>query len=314
MKDYANNSKKTNKKTKCFFKKNASSFLGKLFFIIKFLLSSVFFLVAVAVIVWIFFSESFQEKNNLIFIYDIKCFNSNIGEIYYASYQPASKKISTYRVKEDHQFVWPNSQQGIMETASFSEYVAEIRDENHNTVLVYPWIIDQLADEVMVVEKTEDCLLLEEGSDVTNSLKKISTRLIWSREELTFLEKVQRWIGFSFADWEEIKVFSQPIKSSDSVLTQCSIAILNSTDISGYAQGLSMILENSGFRVIRIDTFENKNKINTVASVDKPECEKYANLLARKLFDWVEILEDENSDKLTSKYRADIVITLGQLQ
>ena len=101
----------------------------------------------------------------------------------------------------------------------------------------------------------------------------------------------------------------EPVKRPQS-WNKCSLAVINTTSVSGVANKLGEALKAQQFRVVRVDDLaENQQKSSLFWSGQDSEC----GILAKKL----QILLPNSASMTTeaavlNKYRAEIVIFLGE--
>ncbi len=91
----------------------------------------------------------------------------------------------------------------------------------------------------------------------------------------------------------------------------CAVAVLNTTQISGLAGKLSRVIENSGYRVIRVDSADYQVKQSTVVFKQNNQVCSDLYQQLKPLFTKLDAHQSQPSE-LFNRYRADLVILLGK--
>lgn len=92
----------------------------------------------------------------------------------------------------------------------------------------------------------------------------------------------------------------------------CAIAVLNTTGISGYAAKVSSLIEQSGGRVIRTDSYHPVRDQTTIYTNTREKCVQLGKSLAQMMLEDPVLQESSEQQEILNRYRADIVILLGQ--
>ncbi|MGD9129028.1 MAG: LytR C-terminal domain-containing protein [Candidatus Woesebacteria bacterium] len=178
------------------------------------------------------------------------------------------------------------------------------------------------ADLALALETViDDICLVEQNLDL-NNLKQVRD-LIWQR--LKFAKGTMS--KSSFSDILRLYLFSKNsavvlqtenntssssdyLRFIDKTYQQCSIAVLNSTEVNGLANNISTILEKNGFLVIREGSYSEKLSRTTIyhGQINKP-CE----LVLKKVLSFFskESKLEENTS-LVQEFRADLLIILAK--
>ncbi|MBD3250259.1 MAG: hypothetical protein GF381_01665 [Candidatus Pacebacteria bacterium] len=94
---------------------------------------------------------------------------------------------------------------------------------------------------------------------------------------------------------------------------KCSVAVLNSTSISGLAAKYSRILENSGVKVIRVDSYQPEAANSQFFWDSGGECGQLGLELAQIMPQPAGVNSDyQLGESLLNRYRADVVVVLGR--
>lgn len=315
MKDYiqvSNNKKRSNLDL------HINSFLTVLKFFLKLLfivtaLVLVFLIILISV--WLFFPSFITNQSPKSFVYIFKDSDSEIKKIYYAHLNANANKMQLFLIENDYVFSWPNIEDRSISEGKIIDYLNYLREKEMPLHEVNSsWIVGRLVDETIIFEDGMYPNMSEENSDgilVEDSVKRYVTEKISSS---SINKSIQNWIAIFFADWDEPKIYSRSQSLPSTFSGDCSIAVLNATDISGYAQEISNIVEASGLRVIRVDSIPERNDQNSLAVSNKSGCQDLSKNVGSKLFNQYIVLNSEDSKDLVSRYRADIVIVLGSLK
>ena len=107
-------------------------------------------------------------------------------------------------------------------------------------------------------------------------------------------------------DW--LKVRRQ--LSLQEVNPDCSVAVLNTTDVAGTGSMITQVLENAGITVIRLsETPDRLDQTKLLVARPAPFCLSVISQI-QPLFPLD--VKQEVSTEIMSKYRANIVILIGQ--
>lgn len=315
MKDYiqvSNNKKRSNLDL------HINSFFPVLKFFLKLLFivtALVFVFLIILISVWLFFPSFITNQSPKSFVYIFKDSDSEIKKIYYAHLNANANKMQLFLIENDYVFSWPNIEDRSISEGKIIDYLNYLREKEMPLHEVNSsWIVGRLVDETIIFEDAMYPNMSEENSDgilVEDSVKRYVTEKISSS---SIKKSIQNWIAIFFADWDEPKIYSRSQSLPSTFSGDCSIAVLNATDISGYAQEISNIVEASGLRVIRVDSIPERNDQSSLAVSNKSGCQDLSKNVGSKLFNQYIVLNSEDSKDLVSRYRADIVIVLGSLK
>jgi cell division GTPase FtsZ len=117
----------------------------------------------------------------------------------------------------------------------------------------------------------------------------------------------------------EINMMDQSSLNQTEALTNtCSVAVINTTTISGYASKVTNILEQSGARVIRVGTLHQQDEISQsllAYNQTNESCIKLKDDLQNSILPVsVQLADSDQTQKLLNRYRADMVLLLAQDQ
>ncbi len=301
-------------------RKSKSHFFIKCFFliyrkiakllIIFTILISVFLILLTSI--WLFFPQ-FKKHNDFgPYVYIFKCSDSEINKIYYVFLEKSSNKIRLFSVDSDYVFQWANFSNQVMEEGTIADYLSFTQKELiplKNAKLF--WITNRLIDEAIIVNEEIQCNFLEDKSVLTQIKSEVEKNIISQISFSSIQKSSYEFITAFFASWIPPVSFPKSQLPPSSASSECSIAVLNATNISGYAQKISSTLESTGYRVIRVDSVGEKNNQNSILVSNKNGCRQLSTEIGDKLFNKYKIQDNEESDSLVSRYRADIVIVLG---
>jgi hypothetical protein len=97
--------------------------------------------------------------------------------------------------------------------------------------------------------------------------------------------------------------------TEDRNLNECQLGILNASGQDGAATALSNLFENSGLITIRTSSYPQEEPTTTVFHSGKEECARVVAMVSKAFVKKPVITVDE---KITTQYRAPIVIILGK--
>lgn len=312
MKDYNKLSSEKRKANDHFFIKCVFSIYKKIikFLAILIVLVSVFLIFIFSF--WLFFPQ-FKKHNGFgSYVYIFKCSDSEINKIYYALFEESSNKIRLFSVNSDYVFQWPNFKNQVMEEGTTIDYLGFINEEQMllKEAKLF-WMTNRLIDEVIIFDEEIQCHLLEEDSVVTQIKAEVKKHIISQISFSSIQKSTLELTTVFFADWILPVSFPESQLPPSTNSSECSVAVLNATNISGYAQKISSTLELTGYRVVRVDSIGEKTDQNSISVSNKNGCRQLSTEIGQKLFEKYKILDDEESESLISRYRADIVLVLG---
>ncbi len=315
MKDYIQVSNNKRRSNLAIFKDNFFSLFKKLLKLLLIVIALVFVFLVIIISVWLFFPTLITNQTPKSFVYIFKNSDSKINKIYYAHLNANANKMQLYLINDDYVFSWPNIDDQLINEGNTIDYLDYLGKKKMPLNEVNSsWIVGRLVDETLIFEDELQLSTSEVSSNdslVEDSVKRYATEKISLSPNK---KSIQNWIAVFFADWDESKIYSRSQSLPSTFSSDCSIAVLNATDISGYAQETTNIIEASGLRIIRVDSIPEKSNQNSLAVSDKLGCQDLSNEIGSKLFSQYEILNSDKSRELVSRYRADIIMILGGLE
>ncbi|KUK79529.1 MAG: hypothetical protein XD95_0321 [Microgenomates bacterium 39_7] len=280
-----------------------------LLFFVRMILLLLFVGTVALLFIWMATPHFLIGNSNQNFVFILKDSCSGNRQIYYAFFDAVVQEIQPFLLTDSYfvQVVRDEKPRAI-DQVELSEYFSSYLDSGSSTIN-YSWLMKQLIQQELELNVECDGLLDQTSQDNLSLLVIESLQKDMFQNLSQLPEKLRIWLLFKVADWKEIKTSEDAIPSLSSS-SGCSIAVLNGTEISGYAQLLSSILESSGYRVVRVDSSLDKSESSIIAFSKKEECEQLGLKLSDKLFDGFAQLTQ--SDDITQRYRADLVILLGE--
>lgn len=311
MKDFGLKSYQRKKKKS--FKSVLKSFrkiIGKLFRSILITLGILCFL---TIFLWISLPHlvSFPKNTNIVFINDKK--SSNEHEILFASFNVETQKIKAYSLRSDYEVTIFNKESRGQELRDIGIVLTNLKEDEYQSNY-FSWVLGQVVEDVIVVSNLEKLVDL--------SMTKIMRENFISNFSIKDLAQARKNLQlFMFArkaTYEFIDSQREQLPSSAVLPRTCSIAVINATDISGYAQSMTDLLERSGSRVVRVDsTGQDQLLDQTTFAFDKEkeECIGLITTIADHLLlgEPAKINQDQ-TQPLLNRFRSDLVIFLNDDQ
>jgi|GEM_PF-4169001 len=272
-----------------------------------------FLLLLVLTSVWLFFPTIIFDQSPKSFIFIFNKSSSEINKIYYAYFNADANEMELYLIDDDYSFRWLNmndlsiTEGTITEYFSLSKDTAKLLKEANSS-----WMVGRLVDEVIYFEVEEGQLDKYGGEiDVYFIRDVVKKRMAEKISLASFRQSIQNWALMFFSEWNDLKIYSRTQSFPGVYSSDCSVVIINATDISGYAQEVSSIIEKSGLRVVRVDSLAEKRSNNAVAISNKSGCQDLARDISSRLLNQYKILNLDESNDFISRYRADIILILG---
>ncbi|HQM15921.1 MAG TPA: LytR C-terminal domain-containing protein [Candidatus Woesebacteria bacterium] len=306
MKDFACRSKQI---------KDQSTFCPKkgLVFFDQFLKTIGYFasiLLIIFLSIWLLFLPLLSIDDDFSIVFDITNKDCNINKYLFAHYSPDKRQLRYFWLQPDHLVSTPNFREKIVEQSKLNELLTESQIPNAFIVgrLVHHWIKLEIGGEQSVNCESADNFV----KDLVPTGIQMKLGRAFIKEASFSKSNIALWATLAQAQWIEddppktLNTVEVPIK------TECSVAVINATPVVGYAQLVTQVLENSGMRVIKLDSEQSESSISEIIFSPDKDCEVTAGLLASQLF------ADQNSVKLKcdanqiSTYRADIIIRLAK--
>ena len=290
--------------------KSVKKILSKLFKSILITLGILCFLI---ILFWISLPHlvSLPKNTNIVFINNNK--SSNEDEILFASFNAETQKIRAYLLKSDYEVTIFNKESRGQELRDIGIVLANLKEGEYQSNY-FSWILGQIVEDVVVVSSLEKII------DV--NIAKIMRENFFSDFSIKDLAQAKKNLQlFMFArkaTYEYIDPQKGQLPSSVVLPRTCSIAVINTTDISGYAQSMTDLLEKSGSRVVRVDSADQGQRLDqTTFAFDKSkeECIGLITTIADHLLlgEPAKINQDQ-TQSLLNRFRSDLVIFLNDDQ
>ncbi len=318
----------------------------RLLLFFKYSLLVIFAAVTFSWLVWQLLPYIVQLKTdgNIVFVYQSQ--DGYINQILFASTDKAADKLLISFIPSDTTITYSTAEDQVQQTDQLVSVVQAMADLN--LISPSPQIDSSYSRDMDSINRYWSWLLgrLISYDFVTNdidfnehqlrsSLLQVIKQSI-SQDDINFwtlcCQPQQRqklyhnfllYFFLRTADLDVIELESQadlwPALSSASILSgSCPVAVINCTNISGYAHNLTQILEQSGARVIRADSDQQLQALSSTAIAvnhEKDECQHLLARLEQEL--WLQPyipLALEQNQALLNRYRADMVILLQEDQ
>ena len=235
--------------------------------------------------------------------------DGRIDQMYFASLKVDSPQIAVYQFDNDYQT-------SFLEKSNLKVVVRPlVQIELNPTPISLPelsWLSGGVVNQAyeipteIVINRSQDLLKV-----VRQALIQDGVYLNWA----TSKDLVKLWGLMRRADWQELRVVEMNNLPKTAVLSsQCTVAILNTTDINNYAGSFSDLLEQSGLRVIRVDgVAEPVAQSRLLVDPSKAECLRVSEQIKKEVFLSEAIVEEDQAiiKHYTNRYRADMIILLG---
>lgn len=264
----------------------------------------------IALLFWLLFLPWLSLNDDFSIVFDISNKDCNTNKYLFAYYSVEKRQLQYYWLEPDHLVSYPDFVKEIISQSKLNE----LSTTNWPSIA---FLLGRLAHQQVKLdfggEQFADC----SGADaVWQDLVPTQLQLEVGRSlfEKPFLSKskVALWATLAQAQWIEVV----PPKTSKAVEvpieTECSVAVINSTPMTGYAQLVTTVLENSGMRVVKIDSDLNQTSTSEIVFNPDKDCDSIAQLIALELFSDQEKLSLQSDPDQVSLFRADIVIRLAK--
>ncbi len=287
-------------------------FFVKLGRLIKLIFLSLVGLSLVIVSIWLLLPHLLgldQTKNYVFTQLDQK---EELSSVYLVSFQPLANQISfqplSLKLEAD---IYVN-QELQTETLSYwwQNYFQTIDSEQQ--AKLFGWLLNNRVDRVVMVP--ED-LNLEKSVNLVSILRKLALNqsIDWlQRKEMLKLYAAAKGAEITQQDKKkQVQNIELPIIDEGG----CSLAVINTTQISGLAGQVGGIAENMGARVIRIDSNDLDLEQSKLVVKNLSKCRTVFTLMRQVLLGQPKRVEDEKQmDQLLSRFRADFVVLIGSDQ
>lgn len=306
MKDYARTHRSF--KDKLTFKlKNLFKFL---FLFTK--ISAIFLIVAAVVLLFVWFvipgSIVGADNQNFMFTFSDNC-SKNINK-YYVFFDGRSSKLTPFVLEGEYpvQIIKKNNLQQLSDI-SLTDYLSLTEGETTQKISS-AWLVGTFIQHGFEIEQDCESQLEIEDEAVLSQLAAGAFLKDIEQNPSQIKQNLRHWFLFKTISWEPLNVLKPKDASSNIFASDCSAAVLNATGVGGYAQAFSSVLESSGIRVVRVDSYIESQDKSKIYVSNKEDCYAVADSISRQLLGNIQDLH--RSPKLTQRYRADVVIVLGE--
>jgi hypothetical protein len=251
---------------------------------------------------------SYDTNQNLLFYqYDN---NDEINKIFFAFLKSDANQIEVYQLPLTYSSQLLNMQQQRMEETTLKQsLVAENSslDEQSST-----WLSGRVVGQTYVIP-TETTI--GQAADLRSVVSRQALTTFRERELSDLPALLKLMLFMKRTQWQAIKTLQDDSLPVTAVLpSNCPIAIINTTDISGLAATTSYILEKSGARVIRVDSNgQQLEQTRLVVDNNNLQCQPVVAALTNQVLLGKIDQGTEEDQQLLNRYRADIVLLLGNI-
>ncbi len=297
-------------------------------------------------LIWVFFSSFFHLKQSVLNLYIIHNYNGSINKIYFAFFDANTQSVQFFSSDIDYEFSFLDLSENKIEKETVNHFFNKLskpnslngsREDWEINLIKASWMAERLVNNVVSVSADEVGQLtsLEESSNPSiQSRARIALAAVrdWSVDDessersyspsflsnfFEFPKKIRFLLTVFSMDWQPVESIDNSSVLPELSLTtnqaaQCALAVVNTTQVSGYASKISAILENSGARVVRVGNLPGAQDRHMLYFSQKGECAVMGRIFAKRILPGkVEYYQGKDADPVTSRYRADVVIMLG---
>jgi hypothetical protein len=235
-----------------------------------------------------------------------------LSSVYLVSFQPLANQISFQPLSLELEANIYVNQELQTETLSYwwQNYL-QTTDSGQQAKL-FSWLLNNRVDRVVIVPEDFN---LEKNGNLVSVLRKLALRqsIDWpQRKEMLRLYAAAKGAEITPQDKkEQIQNIEFPIIDEGG----CSLAVINTTQISGLAGQVGGIAENMGVRVIRIDSNDLDLEQSKLVVKNLSKCSTVFDSMRQVLLGQPKRVEDEKQmDQLLARFRADFVVLIGSDQ
>ncbi len=298
-------------------RKNKKSFLGSLTALGSHLIGAIKtsfivfgFCIFAIFLLWLVLPQFMSVNKNINIVFINQLNDSHKDEILFASLDAESEQFKLFQLPENFEVTLFNLTQKQQQTQQLGvlldpEKIADL------TTTQWSWLTKRVVTHQARVSFTENitksAVVSALFDDLLSNLN--LTNFADVIEKLKFIAYVRK------ANFEFINLTDEQLPSNSVLPNACCAAVINTTNISGYAQSVTDLLETSGARVIRVDSSDQDEAVEqTQLAFDpsKPECASLVTILQQHLFIHApQTIDPEKTQSLLNRYRADLVILLN---
>jgi len=178
----------------------------------------------------------------------------------------------------------------------------------------YSFSLGRVIDEVWAVDKQ-----LSNWDSKSDFRSVFFSKTIWSFP--SSLTQKAAWLSLisdprteiDFNDLESEYPLNKKIENTDSSLFLCSIALINTTAVDGLAGQIETVLSGGGFSVIRTANDDQVLSTTEMIISSDEESQKNCSKVEKKIEGLLPgAVENRIDDEITRRYRADLVVKLGE--
>ncbi len=257
------------------------------------------------------FFVNYDLNRNIIFY---QADNQNkIQKVWFAALKADKMEVEVYPLVSNFQSQILQQEAGQIEQQALSGLLEQLPVQTFSQQPAWTWISGRVIHDVISFPAD---INIENERDLAQYLQ----------------PKFEDWLnpGLLLTDWSffKLKLWTKRAEwrffdagtqlPQTSVLSDgCTVALINTTPITGFASTITSILESSGARVIRLDSETlPESKTTVYFDRDEPECGTMTDLLSTAVFPQ-EVAVNPNeqmNQELRNRYRADLIILLGKGQ
>lgn len=289
---------------------------------IKLVLVSVAGLLLLIAGLWVIFPSLLSIDLSKNFVFFKSSSVSNINSFYFAEYNQSlqSFRIFPFDTTTEAKLVFNQN----LVNRPVSEWIVQLQIEQIPTEdlnAVFSWLTSSVVEEVRGYEQPLSSAVLLKSArrnllDVTGYQPGLS--------QTEFKRKLELYALFRQVEMSLSQDPDQP-ETNNLDEGECSVAVINTTEISGLAGHFSQILESAGIRIIRLDTRGDTRQgtreeelqpqsSKLAVAPDLERCQRSQDLIRSALIGRADLCSAELSQRLRDRYRADLVILLGNDQ
>jgi hypothetical protein len=313
MKDFACQASLKKKKkslSSCF--KNFFSLLKKL---VKLSIGLTISLLFFGVLLWMILPHMLSPHNNINIVFVNQKKDVKEREYLFASFDFELNKIQAFLIDDSFEISLVDDEELIMQPVTFSQKINEFNPQKLRTQHM-SWLTARVVEQVIYFKDSQTSVsdlpkLLKE--QLASKLFNFNFKNLDEIKQLTYLLMLLRRGEYQFVTQQQTNLPTTSVLPNN-----CSVAVINTTRIGGYASALTSILEKSGARIIRVDSGYQQEEFEQTAvafNQEKTECHYAVQTLADHLFMESPVgVEEDQAQSLLNRFRSDMVILLSDDQ
>ncbi|MEA2056686.1 MAG: LytR C-terminal domain-containing protein [Patescibacteria group bacterium] len=288
-------------------KKPLKVVLSKVGKMCRFITLALIGLAMMLVIAWLLLPYVFGLSSTSNYIFEPESVGADLEEIYLVSFQPKSGAVHFQPISLDMEIELFFDEE--IEKRRIKDWLSWFADKNQNLNKdkIYSWLLKNNIRQVIHYSGQE----LTQPTDILSII-----RAEIFNNKLSIKDRQSLFELFAFAKNAEFSQHKSAQNINDIAFPlldngHCSVAVINTTIISGLAGEVGDSFEKMGVRVIRIDGDDSNLQQTQIIITNKDSCQSTATSISRILMGTVGRGEDQEKKQLLSRYRADLVLLLG---